>query len=262
LESDDGDEAVIYTYELSGANRMQRLASEGHNHSPIWISNSRVAYQSDRGGDLAVWWQPLDGAAERLTTPEPGTTHTPESWFGETLLYTVTRGADVSLWTFSIRTRRSERFGTLQSSAPFGAVFSPDGRWVAYGISDRGKATLYVEPFPSKGVRYPLTAKVTDTPKHPRWSRDGTELFYNPNIATFEVVRITPAPFGFGNAVPVPKRISGGPIGSRTPYDVTADGRLVGIITAGQKEFVRGSDNQIEVILNWFDRLRADVPVR
>jgi hypothetical protein len=44
---------------------------------------------------------------------------------------------------------------------------------------------------------------------------------------------------------------------SRTPYDITPDAKIVGLITAGQTEYVRGSVDQIQVVLNWFQELKA-----
>ena len=262
FQSDDGNEVIVYTHELSGMSTVQRLTTEGNNRFPLWASESRVVFQSDRQGDRAVWWQSLDGPAERLTTPEKGTSHTPESWFDDSLLYSVTQGSDVSLWTLSLRDRKTARFEAAPSSATTGAVFSPDGRWVAYASMQRSQVTLYVQKFPT-GPRYPLTTVAADTPKHPRWSHDGKEIFYNPRTSGLELVRIiTTEPLTFGKPVAIPKRLQGGPPGSRTPYDVTPDGRLVGIITAGQKEFVRGSDTQIQVVLNWHEELKRLVPPR
>ena len=261
FESDDGKEAVVYTYELSGASTMQRVTTGGNNRFPIWASNTRVAFQSDREGDRAVWWQPFDGPASRLTRPEPGASHEPESWIGDTLLYSVTRDGDVSLWTLSVQSGKSTRFGTIASSAPTGAAISPDGRWVAYTTTTQNETTLYVQGFPT-GMPYALTAGPADTPKHPRWSWNGKELCYNPRVSAFECVRVIPEPFAFGNAVAVPKKMQTGPPGSRTNYDVTRDGRLIGLVTSGQKAFVRGSDTQINIVLNWFDELEARVPRR
>jgi Tol biopolymer transport system component len=66
----------VYTYDLSGATRMQFLA---RGRFPIWTSDSKsVAFQSD---DLAIWRQAYGGGtADRLTSPEPGESHEPESW--------------------------------------------------------------------------------------------------------------------------------------------------------------------------------------
>ncbi len=254
FESDDGRQVVVYVYDLSGTTAMQRLTSEGNSRAPVWATDARVAYQSDRDGTRAIWWQSLGSAAERLTTPDAGTAHAPESWFGDTLLFSITRGAEVSLWTYSLRDRQATRVDAAPSSAATGAVFSPDGQWIAYSSTQGSQMTLYVQRFPS-GPRYPLTAKSSDTPKHPRWSRDGQELCYDPNTAGFECVRLGTDPFAFSNPVRLPKKLSLSPPGTRTNYDLTNDGRLAGFITAGKQEFVRGSPNRIEVVLNWFEEL-------
>ena len=261
FEADDGKEAVIYTYDLSGSESMQRLTSGGNNRFPVWVTDRSVAFQSDREGDAAIWRRPLDGSAERLTRPEPGTSHAPESWFGDTLLYSATKGSEVSLWAYSLQTRKSTRVDTVPSSAAIDAVFAPDGRSIAYSTTQGNQMTLYVQGFPT-GPAYAYTAKASDTPKHARWSADGKELCYDPNVTGFACVRITTEPFAFGNAISLPKKLQGAPPGERTDYDVTRDGQFLGLITAGHKEFVRGSDNQINVVLNWFEELRARVPRR
>ena len=55
--SDDGKEASIWIYELSGTSSAQRLTFEGqgHNRFPVWSADGqRVAFQSDREGDLGI----------------------------------------------------------------------------------------------------------------------------------------------------------------------------------------------------------------
>ena len=184
---------------------MRRLTFGGNNRFPIWSSDSkRVAFQSDRDGDLAIFWQSADGgAAERLTKPEQGGSHAPESWSpkGDTLLFSVTKGSDVSLWTFSLQDRKATPFGDVHSSNPTGAVFSPDGRWVAYTSTERDRTTIYVQPFPATGAKYQL-------PVGPRdrlavalvTGRKGTVL--QPGAGGFESVSVTTQPtFAFGNPV-------------------------------------------------------------
>ena len=85
--------------------------------------------------------------------------------------------------------------------------------------------------------------------------------FLNPKITGFEAVSVTTQPtFAFGNAVVVPKLFLMAGAGLRTPYDIAPDGRLVGRITAGHMEFVRSAADQIQVVLNWFEELKARVP--
>ena len=220
----------------------------------------RVSVRS--AGDRAVWWQPLDGPAERLTTPEQGTSHAPESWFDDMSPVQCDEGIR-GVAVDAVAPRSND--GTFRRRAVVvghrRGLFT-DGRWVAYASMQRSQVTLYVQGFPT-GPRYPFTTLAADTPKHPRWSRDGKELLYNPRTSGLEFVRIiTTEPLTFGKPVAIPKRLQGNPPGSRSPYDLTPDGRLVGIITAGQTELVGGSDKQIQVVLNWHEELKRLVPPR
>ena len=139
--------------------RCSDSRSEGTTAFRSGSDSKRIAFQSDRDGDLAIFWQSADGGtAERLTKPEQGESHAPESWSpkGDSFLFSVTKGSDVSLWTFSLQDRKATPFGDVHSSNPTGAVFSPDGRWVAYTSTERNRPTIYVQPFPATGAQYQL----------------------------------------------------------------------------------------------------------
>jgi serine/threonine-protein kinase len=274
--TDDDKEAIIYVYELSGANAMQRVTFGGNNRFPVWSGDGRrLAFQSDRDGDLAIFWQSaVGGTAERLTKPGNGESHAPESWHpkSDTFLFSTTKGSDVSLWTFSLKDRKPAPFGAVQSPFPIDAVFSPDGRWVAYTNTERGTpaasttdwgTTIYVQPFPATGSRYQLVTKERGSPHGAVWSPDGRELFYNPRAGAFEVVGITTEPtFAFGNAVGLPRPFQLSPPDSRRTYDITPGGKFVGLIPSGQTQPGGPIPPQIQVVLNWSEELKARVPTR
>ena len=77
----EGNQARIAVYELSGASALRPLPLKGNNRYPIWSHDSqRLTFQSDADGDLALFQIPVNGGAmERLTTPGPGEIHEPES---------------------------------------------------------------------------------------------------------------------------------------------------------------------------------------
>jgi serine/threonine-protein kinase len=258
--ADDGNEAIIYTYHLSGASGMQRLTFGGNNRYPIWSANNRVVFQSDREGDLAIFWQaPGVGAAERLTTPEQGTSHVPESWSpkGDTFLFSVTKGSDVSLWAYSMRDRKAAPFGEVHSSYPTGAVFSPDGRWVAYMSTARTTPVIHVQQFPAAGTPYQLPLGTLEIATHPLWSPDGKELFYNPGPGRFAWVGVTTRPtLTFGNSESGPRPFQTGPPTARRAFDITPDGRFIGLIQKGAyTESGTLIAPHIQVVLNWFEEL-------
>jgi serine/threonine-protein kinase len=265
VATDDGKEAIVWTYELGSTASMRRLTFGGQNRFPIWSADGqRVAFQSDREGDLGIFWQRADGsgAAERLTRPDQGTSHVPESWSpkGERFLFGVTKGSSVSLWTFSLQDKKATPFADVQSPNPLNAAFSPDGRWVAYTVTERAGFSIYVQPFPATGARYQVSKS---SAIHPVWSRNGPELVFQPP-GQWVVQTITTQPsFAFSAPVPVPR---GGAIGlgptSPRNYDVTPDGRFLGVVAAGQTQPAGSTAPQIQVVLNWFEELKQRVPTK
>jgi Tol biopolymer transport system component len=271
--SDDGKEASIWIYELSGTSSIRQLTFEGqgHNRFPVWSADGqRVAFQSDREGDLGIFWQRADGAgtAERLTKADEGVSHIPESWApdGERFLYNAGKGGANSLWVFPLKDRKVARFDAVESSGRTltGAVFSPDGRWVAYASQEgRPLSAVYVQPFPPTGAKYQIS-KNADDGHHPIWSPDGAELLFGlgQGSTSLNAVRITTQPsFTFGEATPVPRPFQSSAPAFERPYDISRDGQhFLGLIDAAQAQSGAPAAQQIQVVLNWFEELKARVP--
>ena len=55
------------------------------------------------------------------------------------------------------------------------AQFSPNGRFVAYESDATGLLEIYVAAFPQPGDTWQVSQKGAHSP---RWSKDGTELFF------------------------------------------------------------------------------------
>jgi hypothetical protein len=165
------------------------------------------------------------------------------------------------------------------------AVFSPDGRWVAYtsGASTNDDA-IYAQPVPPTGARYQIS-QAGENGHDALWSRDGKELFYVPLVGRFVVRSVSTQPgFTFGNPVAVARTFPvAAPTTPRT-FDITPDGKIVGVALAGSLAEVPGGGSaasvtaagvlgrtdptvairlattrQICVVLNWFEELKARV---
>jgi Tol biopolymer transport system component len=267
---EDGAEANIWIYDLSGAKAMQRLTFGGKNKFPVWSRDGqRIAFQSDREGDSAIFWQQADGSgvAERLTKPEQGVSHAPESWspIADILLFRARQDSKVSLFSLSLRDKKEQPFGGVHSIDPTGAVFSPDGRWVAYHTRESGQdpefAEINVQPFPATGARYQLP--VSRDNHHPAWSRDGKELFYIPGPGEMAAITFTSTPsVAFGNPVQVRPAVNTYSPDVPRQYDITPDGKFIGLLGSDQSVGGAPITPQINIILNWLEELKQRVPIK
>jgi serine/threonine-protein kinase len=135
---------------------------------------------------------------------------------------------------------------------------SPDGRWVAY-LSDRsGEARVYLQPFPAGG---PVVDVSVGFANEAVWSRDGGQLFFR-DATTMQAVEMTGDP---ERPVGIPRVLfqdpyDRDPLVGNANYDVAPDGRF--LMVRGDVE--EGGDapvDQINVVLNWYQELKARVPV-
>jgi Tol biopolymer transport system component len=257
----------IWLYELSGKAAERRLTEGGNNRYPVWSRDGAyLVFQSDREGDRGIFRQRADGAgvAERLTMPAKGTDHVPEDWSPteDRLVLSVMSGnaVELAMWTPSDRTPK--RFGAVQSTNLFDAVFSPDGKWLAYSVRGADGLVTYVQSMTSSS-RYQI-GRTEDIVHHPLWSHDGKRLIYFPGGSgsamavdirtepTFAVGRPTPLP---GEGLPLNVQPN-----SLLNHDVGPDGRFVTILddTSGGA----AASNQIVIVQNWFEELKRLVPIK
>jgi len=272
IERDETGTSQIWVKDLAPTATIRQLTLTGRrNQFPVWSADGQwITFQSDCEGDAGIFRQRADGgeAAERLTKAERDTTQIPQSWSpdGNTLLFATTHlDGSFTLHMLSRASGKIAPFGDVRSLryTP-AAIFSPDGRWVAYTESSDGNPVsggqIFVQPFPSNGTRYVIARGL-----HPMWSPDGRELWYHRLPDTpdhMEMVSITSAPsqptFTFGNPVALPLRDMqySQPTAERN-WDMMSDGkRLLGL---SSDPSVRG---QINVVLNWSAELLQRVPAR
>ncbi len=260
----------IWVADVSGATAPRQLTFEGISRYPVWSPDGqRVTFQSQLGDEQGVFWKSADGAGppEQLIRAEKGASSIPQSWSpdGRQLLYDVVRDQAVSLWAYSVQDRTSRRVPTENSTVPTTAAFSPDGRWIAYSVreSNLANARIYVQPFPATGAKY-LISDQNDDGHHPVWSRDGRELFYTPGPGSrIQKVRISTAPsFQFSRPETLVRRFTNASPAFQRTYDVTKDGRFLGLIGAGVVKESGVQTSQVVVALNWFEELKRLVPTR
>jgi hypothetical protein len=141
--------------------------------------------------------------------------------------------------------------------------FSPDGRWIAYTVPQRGRGptTSVVRPFPLTAARYqvPIPEQSANMAIHPVWSRKAPELIYSVGpglLATTTVDTRSAVEFGAPSVVQIP---GAGDVVVRS-WDLTPDAQhFVRVIETD----VDGTlSPPINVVINWTEELKQRVPTR
>jgi Tol biopolymer transport system component len=118
------------------------------------------------------------GTADELLFESPeGKTPTSFSPDGKLLLFTryKARGQDADIWALPLD-RHRDPFPVVETPFHEGsAVYSPDGRWIAYVSNDSGDRQVYVQPFAGPEPRIRLS---TTSGTWPVWTRGGREIVY------------------------------------------------------------------------------------
>ena len=257
---DDGKEANVWVYELSGVTAIRQLTFGGHNRYPVWSADGqRIAFQSDRAQPPGIFWERGDGtsAPERLTKADAESSHTPEAFSpdGKYLLFVSSRGQSNALYALNMADRTVARFSDVESLAAPAAAFSPDGKWVAYGRRDEpaGNIALFVEPFPPTGAKF----RIANNGFRPLWSKNGHELFFGTRGQSW-VVNVTVSPqFAFANPKELPIRRYPPLYFGEREYDELPDGRFIFAVPADSAAVI---PRELQVVINWFEELRQRVP--
>jgi len=276
VDIEEGGKANISIYELAETSAVRRLTLEGQNRHPVWSGDGqRVAFQSDRDGDRGIFWQRADGAgvAERLTTASQNAVHIPESMSpdGKHLLFAERQNQIYRLQVLSISDRKITPFGDIKSHAPIGAVFSPNGRWVAYASTNRDLGLysrdngIFIQPFPATGARFQLPKVRIDY--HPAWTPDGNSLVFvasaSEPLALVDVHTQQGVTFGKPAALPQTASRPGLLNNDFRGFDIVHDGRILSLTAAGDLEAGRGPNRpEIRVVQNWLQELKARVPMQ
>jgi len=251
--------------------REGRLTSEPRaDRFPVWSADgarvvfSRVEaainlYQKRRNGS---------GEAEPVLASDESKVATSASKDGRFLFYnSVSNETNVDIWVAPLPLRPStgsgrpdlvegrepqghpepgrgmtgDRTPAVWLKTPFRegyAMFSPDGRWVAYQSNESGRPEIYVRPFVPPADR--ASAAETDGQWqvstnggiHPVWRHDGKELFYLSPAGEMMAAPITATAGGVAPGAPVAlfqTRVVGGGIDAlqARQYDVAPDGRFL-----------------------------------
>ena len=138
---------------------------------------------------------------------------------------------------------------TNASGQAWQAMFSPDGRWIAYTSSESGQSEVYVRSAEPGGGRWQVS---TEGGLQPHWSAKGKELYYRIGDKMMVASVVTQPTFASAR----PRVLFQGSFqlgGAVDNYDLTPDGREFLLLRDASP---RHGFSEYKVVLNWFEELR------
>jgi serine/threonine-protein kinase len=226
---------------------------------PIWAPDGkRIAFFSDRGGTIPkVFLIRSDGAGEPEIASEGKTLRIATSFSPDggrlALMEQGSGGFDVVV--VNLADKKQTPF-LATSAQEMLAVFSPDGRWIAYQSDESGALEVYVRPYPGPGGKWQVSAGGGGTPV---WTKGGRELLYlagelpKARIMTVDVSTVAEV---FHHSAP---RVVADIVVSRLPetnyFDVTADGSRLAVLLDVDGAAAPGTSHAI-LIFNFFTEVR------
>jgi len=255
----DAGQWSIWIYEVEREGSQVLLTTESTNRSPVWSPDGEwVFFASDRGGNYDVWKQRADRSldAELILDTEAPAWPSSISADGEMLLFTSGPTSNRDVGVLALNSDQEPDMLVATAANERGGIFSPDGRFFAFYSNETGQYAVNVMEV-SSGRRFSISTN--NGGALPRWSQDGTEIYYN-TLGSSGILgaEVEMEPFSASEPVEhldIVMRID-------SNFAVTADGQkfLVTVPVGGGETEGDPANPRINVILNWFEELKEQVP--
>jgi hypothetical protein len=156
-------------------------------------------------------------------------------------------GSKGAIWR--VRISGDHKLEPVLSNGELNAQISPDGKWMAFQTTQDRQSEVYVQPYPGPGARHQVSI---GGGAWPLWSSDGAELYYDTADALMAVDVKTAGAFVAGTPRAIVNSRFRSSINGNTQYALARDGRFLRVQRVEPEKPV----TRIEIVLNWFEKLR------
>jgi Tol biopolymer transport system component len=242
-ERTDNSIDSIYTIELARPSPVKRTFRDELSQSPVWSPDDTELAFVVFGLEPGLFILDLEtGDESRIgDTPLRPTSWSPD---GRHLLAHDAEG----VWLVSADGADAPIPIGSRNGRSRNAVFSPDGKHIAFSSDESGELQIYVVPTPpATGPQQPVSI---NGGSHPRWSTDSNELFFLYLGTGIMAVEVDTSD-GFAAGIPE-LLFTAASFLPPTGYDVSRDGQrfLVPLVSEDND-----SDGTITVVVNWWAEL-------
>ena len=246
----------IWICDVARGLRTRFTFEPGEELAPRWAPDGRsIVYSSSRGSQQGLYRKQVEGTAteELLYASESIKVPTGFSPDGKLLAYAeLGQDTNFDIWILPLTGDRKPYPFLKTTFSEGGAVFSPDGKWLAYSSNESGKTEVYLAPFPGPGRKWQVSAQGGG---YPSWRQGGREIVYQ-ELQGNKVLSVPVAFKGdtpdFGRALELfvaPAPLAG--IAAR--FDSTADGKKFIVVRQGKQREAQ----VLTLVVNWTAELKG-----
>ena len=248
-----GVERNAWLYDIATATARQ-VTSAGDAITAVFSDDATRGLLGMHSGPASGLWVARLGSG---TPPDPLPTKASHAaffandWRGTQVIYGGQasqdgRKIDRSLYLLDLETAEDRPLVEAPGNQMFGSV-SPDGRRLAYASDETGQWEVYVATFPKADERWRVSAAGGH---QPRWSPDGSELFYIAPDRRLMSARVRAASTGFQWDAPRPlfqtAIVDLGPFRGCSGFAVAPDGQRFLVLSRRPQ----GSSPAVAIV-NW-----------
>jgi Tol biopolymer transport system component len=238
------------------------------NQWPVWAPDSAhlvFSAQNANGIGRSLWWLRADGSEEPQILLESADELHPSSVSPDGAHVAIHRRSPETLYDIFMlpldcsdpeRPEAGELEVFLRTPViEWGAVFSPDGRWVAYYSEESGTGEIYVRPFRGRGGPWLVSSGgIAGTLAH--WPSGGRSLYY---LSTDRhIMEVTYTEEGNSFIADEPRRWSEATL-PFAAFNVSSDATRA-IIAAPAEALDARHTLHVTFVLNLFDELHRRAP--
>ncbi len=176
----------IWIHDLNGQPPVRVTFDRHDDMAPAWAADGRsLLFTSDRSGERDIYRKDVTGSGPEVPVFASADSKSLNAWSPDGRLFVYDTGARGSidanghnnkdLLVVSLDGRPMARPLAATRAAETNADISPDGRLVAYQVTEGTQTDVIVESFPGGGGRFQAT---TAGGSEPMWSADGDELYF------------------------------------------------------------------------------------
>jgi Tol biopolymer transport system component len=181
MEAGSSNISHIWLMELL-RNTVTRLTSvPPNNWYPVWSPDGlRIAFSSSRDGPFNLYVRAASGAGGDEALLKSAAWKSASSWSSD--------GRFLAYWASDPKMKSDIWILPVSGGKPFPFLqteynelhpeFSPDGHWIAYTSDESGRQEIYVRKFEAGSAGADARRISIEGGSHPKWRRDGRELFY------------------------------------------------------------------------------------